>query len=768
MKSSFRELAITTSLAVALLFGTSSAYAIILDSTNFPDPNFREYISELTGVSIGGSLKYVSGDVLVISVDNKNIYSLKGIEFFTGLERLSCKNNALTSIDLSRNSMLERLECEGNQLTSLDLSKNTSLRYLNCKENQLSSLDLSKNLEIKDLYCDNNNITSLDLSKNTKLQWLYCSGNPLGSLDVTKNTSLTLLSCGMNNLTSLDLTKNTKLEMFGCNGNQLISLDLSKNTSLAHLNCNENQLSSLDLSKNTALESLWCGDNKLTSLDLSKNTALSELRCYRNELTSLDLTNNTQLTYLGCSINSLTSLKLPQSGSQLKEINCYDNQLQSLDLANQANLEELYCFNNNLSTLDVSQNGLITRLSCTGNRLYYLWLPKDANLTFLHCKDNQLNCLNLDNYNNLNATISEVSPQISTRAFYKKDYNGKGCWALYGTYFNDASRIRNLKIDGESKEAKLAATYYLLVSDDLKKIPQKVEYEYNTGNSAVGWMEVTVNYDVKNYGVYIDGTELTSLNLYDIPALKSGTAYVEDEISGISYSGQPTLVLNNAKIEGKEGMLVDLANVFTIETTGKSEIKSTDEDGLYVDQFSKLTIAGGGTVSFIASNLNGVNVRDFSTLIIDGGSTAIFKGGAFGYYDESGELYIKDGSTLMAYGDSYPSAYLPSSGNQHFSSGIGVRYPVGAYIGGNNGTDVYYAGTTTKVQKDWVVIGPEGAVPPVNYDLNADGKVSTADIQVIINEMKKPQASQNMMYDLNADGKISTADIQVIINEMKK
>ena len=55
-----------------------------------------------------------------------------------------------------------------------------------------------------------------------------------------------------------------------------------------------------------------------------------------------------------------------------------------------------------------------------------------------------------------------------------------------------------------------------------------------------------------------------------------------------------------------------------------------------------------------------------------------------------------------------------------------------------------------------------------SYDLNNDGKVSTADIQVIINEMKKPQASQNMQYDLNNDGKISTADIQVIINEMKK
>jgi hypothetical protein len=55
-------------------------------------------------------------------------------------------------------------------------------------------------------------------------------------------------------------------------------------------------------------------------------------------------------------------------------------------------------------------------------------------------------------------------------------------------------------------------------------------------------------------------------------------------------------------------------------------------------------------------------------------------------------------------------------------------------------------------------------------DLNDDGKVSTADIQVIINEMKGAQQSGTVSpeKDLNNDGKISTADIQVIINEMKK
>ncbi|MBR1518810.1 MAG: M6 family metalloprotease domain-containing protein [Prevotella sp.] len=55
-----------------------------------------------------------------------------------------------------------------------------------------------------------------------------------------------------------------------------------------------------------------------------------------------------------------------------------------------------------------------------------------------------------------------------------------------------------------------------------------------------------------------------------------------------------------------------------------------------------------------------------------------------------------------------------------------------------------------------------------SFDLNGDGKVSTADIQVIINEMKKATTEQDITYDLNNDGKISTADIQEIINEMKR
>ena len=55
---------------------------------------------------------------------------------------MSCSNNQLTSLNLSKNTVLERLSCSNNQLTSLNLSKSAKLQSLNCAENPLTSLDI--------------------------------------------------------------------------------------------------------------------------------------------------------------------------------------------------------------------------------------------------------------------------------------------------------------------------------------------------------------------------------------------------------------------------------------------------------------------------------------------------------------------------------------------------------------------------------------------------------------------------------------------------
>ena len=249
--------------------GSPQEYAgsegIAINATNFPDANFRTFVAK-TSIDKDAN-GYLSDEeiaaVTKLYVSEKNIASLKGIEFFTALTELDCEDNLLTSLDVSKNTALKYLYCYNNQLTSLDLSKNTALTELNCSVNQLTSLDVSKNTALKYLWCENNQLTSLDVSKNTALISLNFSSNQLKSLDVSKNTALQNLGCGNNQLISLDVSKNTALQYLWCENNQLTSLDVSKNTALISLDFSSNQLKSLDVSKNTALKELYCFSNQI-------------------------------------------------------------------------------------------------------------------------------------------------------------------------------------------------------------------------------------------------------------------------------------------------------------------------------------------------------------------------------------------------------------------------------------------------------------------------------------------------------------------------
>jgi len=262
---------------------------IPINSTNFPDENFRNWVLAQDVGQDGMLTEDEIAWMTEIVVPGKNIASLKGIEYFTALTSLQCPFNQLTSLDVSKNTALTNLECGQNQLTSLDVSKNTALKNLYCEENQLTSLDVSKNAALMDLSCWSNQLTSLDVSQNTALIYLICEQNQLTSLDVSKNAALTELECGRNQLTSLDVSQNTALMGLSCSDNQLTSLDVSKNTALITLSCIYNQLTSLDVSKNAALMQLNCSNNQLTLLDVSQNTKLTRLVCYLNQINETEM-----------------------------------------------------------------------------------------------------------------------------------------------------------------------------------------------------------------------------------------------------------------------------------------------------------------------------------------------------------------------------------------------------------------------------------------------------------------------------------------------
>lgn len=170
-----------------------------IDLAHFPDENFRDRVAFYCGKDDGDALSQDElNGVTELYVAHAYIKDLTGIELFPNLEKLDCKNNNLTRLDVSKNTKLTKLYCEFNQLTSLDLSKNTALTKLDCALNPLTSLDVSNNTALTYLDCNYNQLTSLDLSQNTALTKLGCHDNQLTSLDLSKNTALDTLDCSGN------------------------------------------------------------------------------------------------------------------------------------------------------------------------------------------------------------------------------------------------------------------------------------------------------------------------------------------------------------------------------------------------------------------------------------------------------------------------------------------------------------------------------------------------------------------------------------------
>lgn len=216
-----------------------------IDSRNFPDKAFREYVESFDTDDSDTLSAEEMGAVKEVDVTAREIKSLEGIEYFTELETLICDDNNITELDLSKNKKLDCLYCGDNELTNLNISKNVKLTSIFCQRNRLRSLDLSGNPELTLIVCDDNLLTSLDVTKCEELCNVSCDSNYLEKLFV--NNDINRISCKNNRLTSIDLSRAKKLDTIDCSNNRITKLDLKNNKKLLNVNCDNNQLASLDI-----------------------------------------------------------------------------------------------------------------------------------------------------------------------------------------------------------------------------------------------------------------------------------------------------------------------------------------------------------------------------------------------------------------------------------------------------------------------------------------------------------------------------------------
>jgi Leucine-rich repeat (LRR) protein len=541
-------------------FSSDCAY-----STAIPDPKFEDKLIALGIDNDGKNGKVLTANITDLSsldVSNVGIEDLTGIEDFTALQSLSCNNNSLTKIDLSKNIYLASLNIAANKLTMLNVVNNTKLQTIHCNDNLLKTLDFSKNTSLTEIYCPNNKLISLNLKngnnainngpsiKNftsnpdlsciqvddvtySNTNWsLYKDAAANYSSDCAYSTAIPdakfedkLIALGIDtdgkngkvltgsiaSITSLDVSSSSITDLTGiqdfealtsliCYGNQLTVLDVSKNTALTTLNCHTNQLTLIDLSKNLGLIKLYCSNNNLTALDVSKNTALTIISCHTNKLTSMDVSKNKELTAFYADTNNLTAL----------------------DVSNNTALTILYCSYNNLQTLNLKngKNTLLTNsnIFLYGNSNLYCILVddvtfsnnnwanrKDATATFnsVECKALSLpvNNFNVESKGEtcLNSNNGEINITATATYTYKASINGTPY-----SFTNNSLKVSNLT----------PGTYTVSITISGEPFEQSFRIVIPKGATITGKSSVVANKvaveiteGTAPYSVFVDGVE---------------------------------------------------------------------------------------------------------------------------------------------------------------------------------------------------------------------------------------------------------------------
>ena len=535
--------------------------AVSLDSTNFPDDVFREYLSRFHDKDRDGVLssEEIAGitSLSLLGTDfdeGQEIHSLKGLEHFPELRVLICSGQDLGELDVSRNTALRQLECRGNHLTELDVSNNPELHVLNCL---------------------NNHLNKLDVSRNTALTRLDCSDNPLGELDVSRNTALTTLKCVVCGLTELDLSANAKLTKLSIGGNYLEEVDLSWTPEIEEIDLSFNYYTTMDLSMLPKLKKLYCVNSQLVAINLRENTKLEEVDLVYTNLVELDLSNKPSLSRVSCYGNSmLTSLNV--SGCpRLTYLDCQNCALTTLNVSGCDRLTEMYTDGNNNMTLIETEEET----------------EPDTTEAPTKEEDPSAGQTTAESVTEAPAVVAEPVaideahfPESHFRAYVSEFFDGNG--------------------DGILSETEIASAKSINIPD---KLPDQFQNTY-------AWMELNKIEDMRGLEYFPALEELsvawlkslTTLNVSHNPALKeldvAGTGITEVDIRAcaalemldIEYTSISQLDLSgNPKLKT---LIIDSSDVDTVDVSNNPELEyvylDPDTDAIGGDGYTEVFVNG--------------------------------------------------------------------------------------------------------------------------------------------------------------------------------
>ena len=227
----------------------------ILTEEFIPDARLRAHIDEEYAGNTGELTNLQAAAIPGGFYLPREIESLKGIEYFTGIDSLLTfvSNSYVKEIDLSKNVNLKKIDLQDYfNLASLNLEGLNLLESLDISWTSLKQFDVSLLPEgMKHLGLGHLEYTSFDCQRFPDLEELIIYDNKFsGDFDAS------------------GLKKLRKLQLSSCS--QLLSVDVTDCTSLKDLNVSYcSALSSLDVSTCLALTKLYAQYTSLADVDLS-------------------------------------------------------------------------------------------------------------------------------------------------------------------------------------------------------------------------------------------------------------------------------------------------------------------------------------------------------------------------------------------------------------------------------------------------------------------------------------------------------------------
>lgn len=313
-----KRLLTLTWMALAL---TCAKANVVINSTNFPDENFRAQVTEAFDSDGDGT---ISDEEMEANGGHHNfdrVSNLKGIELLTSITELQIINYpdepGLTTFDYELPNLhwLEFQDQVGS-LTTVDATKCTNLEDFGVIENPagLSTLKLPSSLKSLNLcyapliktfdpkqfpnlqtmsLLGNTGITDLDFSGHKSIQNISVVGydkpyqlNSLNMVNCPELTNIDIKVCTIKSLTFKSLPEMLSILVYESDITNMLVDDLSQ---LGSIEAHNNVLGTLTLNNLPAIYGLSCESNKLQTLIIDKCPGMNGINAEHNRLMWLDL-----------------------------------------------------------------------------------------------------------------------------------------------------------------------------------------------------------------------------------------------------------------------------------------------------------------------------------------------------------------------------------------------------------------------------------------------------------------------------------------------